>query len=320
MRKMLRSLFRRHQPEDYVIFGSMADDKPKARRAPFTDAYPGLAESLSDPQAGPRKSARPPEPPPFVRGRVSETLREPEKVEKANEPLPAASPAMRAALPEAAQPPSQAHKSQIDRLIALATQERPARERSLPEKPAPPVQLPVALDAVAEALPPPLDAQPSPESERIVRPEPPSARSHLSQGLGMLRGLIPVVSGALQFFEHPVARVGAQLLPMLDRNPQPAAPATTELEHTVSALQAEIHRDTREVRLQLQDQTVQMRRVEEQITRMREAAERNALEHSELVEDVKSLTHLVRTLGATLAILLVLAILMAGFLLFHTER
>jgi cell division protein FtsX len=58
-----------------------------------------------------------------------------------------------------------------------------------------------------------------------------------------------------------------------------------------------------------------MKRIEDQIVLLRQTAERNATEHAELVEDVKSLGNLVRTMGAGLAILLIVLIVLTSLLL-----
>jgi hypothetical protein len=107
----------------------------------------------------------------------------------------------------------------------------------------------------------------------------------------------------------------ARLLPLLDLGAghTQSSALSTEVKHQVGELQSS-HRD---LRLTLQDQTLQLKRFEEQVTRMREATEKNAFEHSELVEDVKSMHALVKTAASILGILLVALIIMVGFLLAH---
>lgn len=107
----------------------------------------------------------------------------------------------------------------------------------------------------------------------------------------------------------------SRLLPLLDLGLGHAqnSNAANELRANVTSLET----TQRDLRVSVQDQTLQLKRIEEQLTRMREASEKNAFEHAELVEDVKSIGNLVRVVGAGLAILLVVLILMVGALLAH---
>ncbi|MBT9331834.1 hypothetical protein [Paracidobacterium acidisoli] len=107
----------------------------------------------------------------------------------------------------------------------------------------------------------------------------------------------------------------ARLLPLLDLGAAHAQSSalSTEVKQHVGELQT----SQRDLRLALQDQTLQLKRFEEQVTRVREATERNAFEHSELVEDVKSIHSLIRTVTGVLGTLLVILIVMVGFLIFH---
>jgi hypothetical protein len=110
----------------------------------------------------------------------------------------------------------------------------------------------------------------------------------------------------------------ARLLPLLDLGASHAQTSalSTEVKHQVGELQT----SQRDLRLTLQDQTLQLKRFEEQVTRMREATEKNAFEHSELVEDVKSIHTLVKTVTGVLGALLVILIVMVGILLFHFSQ
>jgi hypothetical protein len=89
-----------------------------------------------------------------------------------------------------------------------------------------------------------------------------------------------------------------------------------ELRESVSGVET----SQREVRLAVQDQALAISRLEDQVTRLRESSEKNNFEHAELVEDVKSIGNLIRVVGAGLAILLVVLILMVGALLAHVGR
>lgn len=178
----------------------------------------------------------------------------------------------------------QPHELAGDRLIEIA------QKKHLPEGPAAPAK-PTATE---EAKAP---------------------RTTVFQKLSKLKPLLPILSGGLRLVDHGAVQVVAQLLSFVDGSNATQSAAQEELHHGLS----EIQTSHSELRLLVQDQTVEMRRIEEQITRLRETAERNATEQVELVEDVKALGNLVRTIGAAVSILLVILILLTGFLLVHRQ-
>ena len=77
--------------------------------------------------------------------------------------------------------------------------------------------------------------------------------------------------------------------------------ARSEMRQSVGALES-AHRD---LSLMVQDQTVELKRLEETMTRTREAAERNALEVTELADDVRSMRSLVKVAVVILVLLFV---------------
>ena len=88
-----------------------------------------------------------------------------------------------------------------------------------------------------------------------------------------------------------------------------------EMRQSVNALESS-HRD---LRLAVQDQTVEIKRIEESMTRAREASERNALEVTELAEDVRSMRSLVRIALGILVLLFVSLMGLVVFLLFRVK-
>src|SRR5579875_3318603 len=152
-------------------------------------------------------------------------------------------------------------KSALDRLIALATDD------VKPAAPAPPAPEPAAPAAAPTAA----------EEKHHIEPMPAAAELNLRgleehpvfRALVQFRSLIPYISRALNDMHDRV---------------DPSVSATAEIRHGITELQS-AHR---ELRLAAQDQVTQMRRLEEELKRSREAAESHALDNSELVEDVKS--------------------------------
>ena len=106
----------------------------------------------------------------------------------------------------------------------------------------------------------------------------------------------------------------ARLLEMSTPSQQSTALSTElrgEMRQSVGALESS-HRD---LRLAVQDQTVEIKRIEETMTRTREATERNSLEVSELAEDVRSMRSLVKVAVGILVLLFVTLITLLVFLL-----
>ena len=101
------------------------------------------------------------------------------------------------------------------------------------------------------------------------------------------------------------------MMPYLSRMMEPQgegdsamAGLSAELKQSVGDLQL----TQRDLRMTVQEQLVQMKRVEEEMHRMRDATEKNAFESSNLVEDMKSVYSLMKktagVLGAVLAALI----------------
>jgi hypothetical protein len=108
----------------------------------------------------------------------------------------------------------------------------------------------------------------------------------------------------------------ARLLEMSSPTQQSMAVSTelrNEMRQSVGVLEA----SQRDLRLAVQDQTVEIKRIEESITRTREASERNAAEVTELAEDVRSMRSLVKV---ALGVLVLLFVTLVGMLVFLLVR
>ena len=183
-------------------------------------------------------------------------------------------------MPDKTATAKQSHELAGDRLIEMAQKKAPAQESQLlPQQ--------VAL-------------------EEVKKP-----RAGVLQKLGKLKPLLPILSGGLRMVDHGAVQALAQLLNFVDGGSVGPSAAQEELHQGLT----EIQTGHRELRVQVQDQTVEMKRIEDQIVLLRQTAERNATEHAELVEDVKSLGNLVRTVGAGLTILLIVLIVLTSLLL-----
>ena len=73
----------------------------------------------------------------------------------------------------------------------------------------------------------------------------------------------------------------------------------------------------REIRTHVQEQSLQLKRIDDQLLRLRESTERNTMEHQELVEDLRSASKLVRTLSTVMMVLMIGVAAMVIFMLSH---
>jgi hypothetical protein len=156
--------------------------------------------------------------------------------------------------------------------------------------------------------------EPVPELEERASAEVKKSRSGLLQNLGKLKPLLPILSGGLRMIDHGAVQALAQVL-----NLASGAGASQSI---VQAAQGELHQKLeeiesghRELRLQVQDQAVEMERIKDQIVLLRQSVEDNSSKHAELVENVRSLGTLVRMVSVGLGILLVVLITLTVLLL-----
>lgn len=106
-------------------------------------------------------------------------------------------------------------------------------------------------------------------------------------------------------------------LPLVSRLLEADSPtrATTALSSEMRQSVGELQGTQREVRLAVQDHTLQLKRFEETMTKTQEATERHAFELSELNEDVKSMHSLVKRVTGIMVTLLVALIVLVVVLL-----
>ena len=117
-----------------------------------------------------------------------------------------------------------------------------------------------------------------------------------------------------------------KILPMLEGNTStalaPVAPRQDLSEMTrsfgdVNKGFLDLQASQREIRGHVQEQAGQLKRIDDQLLRLRESTERNTMEHQELVEDLRSASKLVRNLSAVMMILMVAVVAMVAFMLMH---
>jgi hypothetical protein len=108
-------------------------------------------------------------------------------------------------------------------------------------------------------------------------------------------------------------------LPLVSRLLEADSPtrATTALTNEMRQSVGELQGSQREMRLSVQDHTLQLKRFEESMGKTQEATERHAFELSELNEDVKSMHLLVKRVTGIMVTLLVALIVLVAVLLFR---
>lgn len=194
-----------------------------------------------------------------------------------------------------------ASESAVDRLIALASDEKPA--------PHPPT--PVSSVSAASTAERPAATPPSTSTEL----EPISASSFAED----LRELEqnPMWKALMQF--RVLVPYIARLLDVSSANSASPVPTVSpELKQAVTDLQAlkiDLQTAQRDLRTAVQDQLLQMKRVEEDTARIRQAAERNATQTAEMAEDVKSVQSTIKIMGFSLGGLVVVAVVLIVILL-----
>ena len=118
----------------------------------------------------------------------------------------------------------------------------------------------------------------------------------------------------------------ARLVPVLDVvvGPLQSAGLSHEVKQSIaqSAVKIQnIQRDlTDAVTSAIDEQAVQLTRLEEEITRLRDAAEKQTRAQTQLAEELESVSKLIRISAVGLGILLVAVIVMTGILLAHTTH
>jgi hypothetical protein len=201
-------------------------------------------------------------------------------------------------------------ESAVDRLIALASDENPANPYAAEAMPEPVAEMPVEREAE------PVGGYAGARRGEPGRGEPGPGGSGMGdagfgeqgremdynpvvQALSPFRGLVPYISRMLEMAQ---AEIG----------PGPAA----ELKQTMSELQG----TQQDLRVTVQEQLIQMKRLEEEVTHTREASERNAFDSSEMAEDLRSVHSLVKKTAGFLGLLLVVLIALVVYMVLKQQH
>ena len=179
---------------------------------------------------------------------------------------------------------------------------------SIPAQPAEPAQTPVEASDAATGTKP---SGPAPASPA----EP--AKSGFQRAFDMVRSAIPVVQKLLPLLDGNFATtMGALMAPQ--HHPAPP-PVQVDLEPVERGL-AEVRNSNRELRTQVAEQGATLKRVEDQLDRVREATDRNTLEQQELVEDLRAVGNRIGTFAIIGLALLLLSLGLNGYLIYQLQH
>jgi hypothetical protein len=141
-------------------------------------------------------------------------------------------------------------------------------------------------------------SSPSPQAALPPPADPNAPKSGLQRAVDAVRSAIPLVQRLLPLLDGNFATaVTALVAPQLGHHHPPPPPAVQQVHQAhqvhidlepVERGLAEVRTSHRELRSQVVEQGTTLKRVEDQLERVREATDRNTLEQQELVEDLRA--------------------------------
>jgi hypothetical protein len=141
--------------------------------------------------------------------------------------------------------------------------------------------------------------------------------STFQRAVNVFRAAMPIVQRVLPLLDGNVGSAVSNLMAPRPQTttPQPAV-NLAPLESGLSRLQLQ----QRELRDQITEQNVSLKKVEDQLQEVREATDRNTLEQQELLQDLKSVGTRVNVFAYIALALLGLSVLLNAFLFFELRR
>jgi hypothetical protein len=159
---------------------------------------------------------------------------------------------------------------------------------------------------------------PPPASPQQSLPEDPNApKSGLQRAINAVRSAIPIVQKLLPLLDGNFATaISSLVVPHQPHHPPPPPVNLDPLERGL----AEIHNSHRELRGQVAEQGTTLKRVEDQLERVREATDRNTLEQQELMEDLRSTGSRLTVIAVVGAVLLLVSLGLNVYFLFELQH
>jgi hypothetical protein len=147
-------------------------------------------------------------------------------------------------------------------------------------------------------------------------------RGGIQRAMSMFKAAIPIVQKLLPLLDGNIATAVANVMPRPAQPPvptQPPASISVDLAPIQNSV-AELRVQHRELRDELHEQTDSIRKVEDQLSMVREATDRNTLEQQELMEDLKSVGKKVNMVALIALGLLAVSVLLNLILYLHIQR
>jgi len=153
-------------------------------------------------------------------------------------------------------------------------------------------------------------------------PEDPNApKTGLQRAVAAVRSAIPLVQRLLPLLDGNFATAIGTLVATQPTHHHPPAPQPVHVNlEPVERGLAEVRTSNRELRTQVLEQGANLKRVEDQLDRVREATDRNTLEQQELVEDLRSVGSRISTFAVIGLVLLLLSLLMNVYFLVQLQH
>jgi hypothetical protein len=152
---------------------------------------------------------------------------------------------------------------------------------------------------------------PAPQASLPAPEDPNAPKSGLQRAINAVRSTLPLVQRLLPLLEGNFATaIGALMAPQIGHHPPPPPPVQqvhVDLEPVERGL-AEVRTSHRELRGQVLEQGTTLKRVEDQLERVREATDRNTLEQQELIEDLRSTGSRISTFAVVGLVLLAISL------------
>lgn len=201
----------------------------------------------------------------------------------------------------------------------------PSYDNYVPSRPQPPRQEPPNQMPEQEsyhAAPPPPQPPQAQQHQLPAHEDSESPRNGLQRAVSAVKAALPFVQKLLPLLDgNVVTAVSSLLAPMMNQPRHAPAPqqVKVDLEPMERGL-AELRAGHRELRNQVADQVTAMKRVEDQLERVREATDRNTLEQQEMVEDLRAVGNRVSTLAIVGVVLLAVSLGLNIYLMLQLQH
>jgi len=160
---------------------------------------------------------------------------------------------------------------------------------------------PTGTTASAPPTPSTLPAQAAAE-------DPNAPKTGLQKAVAAVRSAIPLVQRLLPLLDGNFATaISSLVVSQTSHHPPQPQIVKVDLEPVERGL-AEVRNSNRELRAQVQEQGTNLKQVEDQLERVREATDRNTLEQQELVEDLRSVGSRISTFAVIGLVLLLISL------------